>query len=37
LWRERLFGLMYRNAPNVISLFHLPHDHVIEIGRPVDL
>jgi KUP system potassium uptake protein len=37
LWRARLFALMNRNAPTVTQLFHLPHDHVIEIGGPLDI
>jgi KUP system potassium uptake protein len=37
LWRERLFAVMNRNAPNVIGLFALPHERVIQIGRPVDI
>jgi KUP system potassium uptake protein len=37
LWRERLFALLNRNAPNVTPLFNLPHDRVIQIGRPVDI
>ena len=37
LWRARLFALMNRNAPTVTSLFRLPHDHVVEIGGPVDI
>jgi KUP system potassium uptake protein len=36
-WREKLFALMNRNAPNVIALFRLPYERVIEIGRPVDI
>jgi KUP system potassium uptake protein len=37
LWRERLFALLNRNAPNVTPLFNLPHDRVIQVGRPVDI
>jgi KUP system potassium uptake protein len=37
MWRARLFALMNRNAPTVTQLFHLPHDHVIEIGGPLDI
>jgi KUP system potassium uptake protein len=37
VWRERLFSLLNRNAPNVIELFRLPYERVIEIGSPVDI
>lgn len=37
LWRERLFAFLYRNASNVTTLYNLPYDRVIEIGRPVDI
>jgi KUP system potassium uptake protein len=37
LWRERLFAFLYRNASNVTTLYNLPYERVIEIGRPVDI
>lgn len=37
LWREKLFVVLYRNAPNVIQMFNLPHDRVVEVGAPVDI
>ena len=37
LWRERLFAVLNRNAPNVTQLYHLPYERVIVIGRPVDI
>jgi KUP system potassium uptake protein len=37
VWRERLFAVMNRNATGVTNLYKLPHDRVIEIGRPVDI
>ena len=37
MWRERLFSLLNRNAPNVIEMFRLPYERVIEIGSPVDI
>jgi KUP system potassium uptake protein len=37
VWRERLFSLLNRNAPNVVELFRLPYERVIEIGSPVDI
>jgi KUP system potassium uptake protein len=37
LWRERLFGLLARNARLASSFFHLPPDRVIELGVQVEL
>jgi KUP system potassium uptake protein len=37
LWRERLFAVMNRNSTGVTNLYKLPHDRVVEIGRPVDI
>ncbi len=36
-WRERLFALLHRNAPNAASLFRLPPRRVVEIGVPVEI
>ncbi|MGE0158928.1 MAG: potassium transporter Kup [Gemmatimonadales bacterium] len=36
-WRERLFGLMARNARLASSFFHLPSDRVVELGVQVEL
>jgi KUP system potassium uptake protein len=36
-WRERLFGILARNASDVASHYHLPDDRVVEIGQRLDL
>jgi KUP system potassium uptake protein len=36
-WREHLFGFMAKNARLASSFFHLPPDHVIELGVQVEL
>jgi KUP system potassium uptake protein len=36
-WRERLFGIMARNARLASSFFHLPSDRVVELGVQVEL
>ncbi|MEQ1855694.1 MAG: KUP/HAK/KT family potassium transporter [Longimicrobiales bacterium] len=37
LWRERLFGVMARNARTATSFFHLPADRVVELGVQVEI
>ncbi len=37
VWREKLFGLMARNAYNATSYFGLPADQVMEIGAQVEI
>jgi KUP system potassium uptake protein len=37
VWRERLFGLMTRNARSAASFFHLPPNRVVELGTQVEL
>lgn len=37
IWREKLFVVLYRNAPNVIHMFKLPLQRVVEVGSPVDI
>ncbi len=37
LWRERLFGVMARNARAATSFFHLPHERVVELGVQVEI
>jgi len=37
LWRERLFVLMARNARAATVFFHLPPNHVFELGSQVEI
>lgn len=36
-WRKMLFIYMSRNAWNATSFFKLPPDHVVELGKQVEL
>jgi KUP system potassium uptake protein len=36
-WEVGLFAAMQRNATLVTDFFHLPRDHVVEIGRRVEI
>jgi KUP system potassium uptake protein len=36
-WRERLFGIMVRNARPATSYFRLPPDRVVELGTQVEI
>ncbi|MGE0616075.1 MAG: potassium transporter Kup [Bacteriovoracia bacterium] len=36
-WRKKLFTLMSRNAQSATAFFHVPPDHVIELGLQVKL
>ena len=36
-WRRRLFGVMYRNAVQLVDRFDLPPDRFVQIGRQVTL
>jgi KUP system potassium uptake protein len=36
-WRERLFGVMVRNARSVSSYFRLPPNRVVELGAQVEI
>lgn len=37
IWREKLFGLMSRNAQPAVAFFQLPRGRVVEIGSLVEL
>ncbi len=37
LWRERLFGLMSRNAQSATAFFGLPANRVVELGMQVEI
>jgi KUP system potassium uptake protein len=37
VWRERLFGLMSRNATSAMAFFHLPPNRVVELGAQIEL
>jgi KUP system potassium uptake protein len=37
LWRERLFGVMARNARTATSFFHLPPERVVELGVQIEI
>lgn len=37
LWRERLFGLLARNARRATKVFNLPSDRVFELGSQIEL
>jgi K+ transporter len=34
-WLVGMFVAMGRNATRISDVLHLPHDHVVEIGREV--
>ena len=36
-WRKRLFAFMYLNARPATSYYQLPPDHVVELGRLIEL
>ncbi len=36
-WRDRLFGLLYRNARSAVQYFGLPRDRVFEVGMQVEI
>jgi len=36
-WRERLFGVMMRNARPATSYFGLPPNRVVELGAQVEI
>ncbi len=36
-WRERLFGLLMRNARSAASFFQLPPNRVVELGAQVEI
>lgn len=37
VWRDRLYGVMARNARNATSYFAIPPDRVVEVGSQVEL
>jgi KUP system potassium uptake protein len=37
IWRERLFGVMARNARPASSFFNLPPNRVVEMGAQIEL
>ena len=37
VWRDRLFGVMARNARNATSFFNIPPERVVEVGSQVEL
>jgi KUP system potassium uptake protein len=37
MWRERLFGVMSRNARPATSFFGLPPNRVVELGAQIEL
>ena len=36
-WRERLFGVMGRNATSAADYFRLPADRIFEVGTRVEI
>ena len=36
-WETALFAAMGRNAARISDSLHLPHDHVVEIGREIEI
>ncbi len=36
-WQEGLFAVMGRNAARISDFLRLPHDHVVEIGREIEI
>jgi KUP system potassium uptake protein len=36
-WREKLFGLMSRNATTATAFFGIPPDRVVELGEQIEL
>jgi KUP system potassium uptake protein len=37
IWRERLFGLLARNARRATRYFKIPPDRVCELGAEIEL
>jgi len=37
IWRERLFGVMTRNARSATSFFRLPPNRVVELGAQIEM
>ena len=37
LWRDRLFGLMHRNAAPASDFFRIPGNRLVELGAPVEI
>lgn len=37
IWREKLFGVMNRNARNATDFFRLPPNQVVEVGAQVEM
>ena len=36
-WLVGLFAAMGRNAARISDVLRLPHDHVVEIGREIEI
>jgi KUP system potassium uptake protein len=37
VWREKLFGVMSRNARSATSFFRLPPNRVVELGAQIEM
>jgi KUP system potassium uptake protein len=37
IWREKLFGIMTRNAGSATSFFRLPPNRVVELGAQIEM
>jgi KUP system potassium uptake protein len=37
MWRDRLFGLMHRNATPATDFFRIPMTRLVELGAPVEI
>jgi KUP system potassium uptake protein len=37
LWRDRLFGVMHRNAAPATDFFRIPSTRLVELGAPVEI
>jgi KUP system potassium uptake protein len=37
VWRDRLFGLMHRNAAPATDFFRIPGNRLVELGAPVEI
>jgi KUP system potassium uptake protein len=37
IWRDKLFGLMHRNAASATDFFRIPTSRLVELGAPVEI
>ena len=37
IWRDKLFGVMHRNAAPATDFFRIPTTRLVELGAPVEI